>query len=60
MTAVSELSRPFDLPHSEIESWIDQAKSGMDNALKAKPEDIREQYESQLKALQEAYGKAML
>jgi hypothetical protein len=32
----------------------------MENALKAKPEDIREQYESQLKALQEAYGEAML
>ena len=55
-TAVSESSRQFDLPPSEIESWIDQAKAGMENALKAKPEDIREQYETQLKALQEAYG----
>jgi hypothetical protein len=59
-TTVSESPRQFDLPPSEIESWIDQAKSGMENALKAKPEDIREQYESQLKALQEAYGEAML
>ena len=49
-TTVSESSRQFDLPPSEIESWIDQAKAGMENALKAKPEDIREQYESQLKA----------
>jgi transposase-like protein len=57
-TTVSESSRQFDLPPSEIESWIDQAKAGMENALKAKPEDIREQYESQLKALQEAYGEA--
>jgi transposase-like protein len=46
---VSESLRQFDLPPSEIESWIDQAKFGMENALKAKPEDIREQYESQLK-----------
>jgi hypothetical protein len=45
---VSEFSRPFDLPPSEIERWIDQAKSGMENALKAKPEDIGEHYESQL------------
>jgi transposase-like protein len=59
-TTVSESSRQFDLLPSEIESWIDQAKSGMENALKAKPEDVREQYESQLKALQEAYGEAML
>ena len=58
-TTVSESSRQFDLFSSEIGSWIDQAKSGIENALKAKPEDIREQYESQLKALQEAYGEAM-
>jgi hypothetical protein len=32
----------------------------MENALKAKPEDIREQYERQLKELQEAYGEAMM
>ncbi len=57
---VSELSRQFDLPSSEIDSWIDQVKAGMENALKAKPEDIRERYESQLKPLQEAYGEAML
>ncbi len=32
----------------------------MENALKAKPEDIRERYESQLNELREAYGEAML
>ncbi len=36
-TALSGSSRQFDLPTSEIESWIDQAKSGIENALKAKP-----------------------
>lgn len=41
-TTVSEASRQFDLPLSAIESWIDQARSGMENALKAKPEDMRE------------------
>jgi len=59
-TVVSESSRQFDLPPSEIEPWIDQAKAGMKNALKAKPEDIREQQETQLKGLQKAYGDAML
>jgi transposase-like protein len=43
-TTVRESSRQFDPSPSEIESWVDQAKAGMDNALKAKPEDIREQY----------------
>lgn len=32
----------------------------MENALRAKPEDVREQYERQLKDLQEACGEAML
>lgn len=32
----------------------------MENALRAKPEDVREQHERQLKDLQEAYGEAML
>jgi transposase-like protein len=59
-TTVSESPRQFDLPPSEIEAWLDQAESGMENTLKAKPEDIREQYESHRKALQEAHGEAML
>ena len=49
-----------DLAPSEIEEWVDQGKAGMENALRAKPEDIREQYERQLRDLQEAYGEAML
>ena len=59
-TTIAEASRQFDLPPSEIEEWMDQGRAGMENALKAKPVDIREQYERQLKELQEAYGEAML
>ena len=57
---LAEASRQFDLPPSEIQDWIDQGTAGMENALRAKPEDVREQYERQLKTLQEAYGEAML
>ena len=59
-TTVAEASRQFDLSPSELEDWVDQAKAGMENALRAKPEDVREQYERKLKDLQEAYGEAML
>ena len=59
-TTVSEAARAFDLAPSEIEEWVNDAKQGMENALRAKPLDIREQYEKQLKELQEAYGEAML
>src|SRR6185312_4938120 len=59
-TTVAEASRAYDLPPSEIEKWIDEGKRGMENALRANPQDVREQYEKQLKHLQEAYGEAML
>ena len=32
----------------------------MENALRTKPLEIKEQYERQLRELQEAYGEAML
>jgi transposase-like protein len=57
---VSEASRQFDLPPAETESWVDQSRAGLENALKAKLEDICEQYESQLKLPQEAHGEAIL
>jgi len=59
-TTVAEAARQFDLTPAEVEDWIDQGKAGLENALRAKPEDVREQYERQLKDLQEAYGEAML
>ncbi|SMG53885.1 hypothetical protein SAMN02746000_03487 [Paracoccus sp. J56] len=57
---MAEASRSFDLSPSEIENWVDDAKRGMENSLRANPLEIREQYEKQLKDLQEAYGEAML
>jgi transposase-like protein len=59
-TTVSEASRSFDIAPSEIEEWVDDAKRGMENALRAKPLEIKEQYERQVRDLQEAYGEAML
>jgi len=59
-TTVSEASRTYDLTPSEIESWVDDAKKGMENALKANPLDVRQEYEKKLRDLQEAYGEAML
>jgi len=59
-TTIAEASRAYDLPPSELESWVDDAKQGMENALRANPLDLREQYERKLKDLQEAYGEAML
>jgi transposase-like protein len=59
-TTVAEASRAYDLSPSEIEGWVDDGKRGMENALRANPLDVKEQYERQIKDLQEAYGEAML
>ena len=59
-TTVAEASRAYDLPPSEIEDWVEGGKKGMENALRTKPLEVKEQYERQLKELQEAYGEAML
>ena len=59
-TTISEASRAFDLNPSEVEQWVDEGKRGMENALRTKPLEVKEQYEKQLRELQEAYGEAML
>jgi len=59
-TTVAEASRAYDLPPSQIEEWVDEGKKGMENALRTKPLEVNEQYERQLRELQEAYGEAML
>lgn len=57
---MADASRAFDIPPSEIEEWVDEGLKGLANALRAKPLDVKEQYERQIKELQEACGEAML
>ena len=59
-TTIAGVSRSYDLPPSELETWVEDGKKGMENALRANPQDVREQYERQLNELQQAYGEAML
>lgn len=59
-TTIPEAARQYDLTQQEIETWLEDAEAGMENALKANPKDIAEQYEGQLRELKEAYGEAML
>lgn len=59
-TMVAEASRACDLSPSKLEVWVDDGKRGMENALRAKPLEIGEQCEKQMKDLREAYGEAML
>jgi len=59
-TTVAAASRQFDLTPAEAESLVDDDKRGKENTLRSKPEDVRKQYERQLKELLEAYCEAML
>src|SRR5690606_3338418 len=58
--SVREASETFGLPASEIERWVDEGKRGLENALRSNPLNVKEYYEKQIKALQQAYGEAML
>ncbi|WP_200873566.1 hypothetical protein [Bordetella bronchiseptica] len=44
-TIVAEASLQYDLSPSEVEQWVDDGKRGMENALRANPQDVSEQYE---------------
>lgn len=59
-TSISEASRHYGLTPSELKCWIDDAEKGMENALRSKPKDVREQYEHKITELTAAYGEAML
>ena len=59
-TSIEKAAREYDLTPSEIERWMDDAEAGMENALKANPKDVAEQYEKQLSELKEAHGEARL
>ncbi|MBY6031037.1 DUF1153 domain-containing protein, partial [Halomonas sp. DP8Y7-1] len=45
-TTAAELARQYDLTVSEIEGWVDEAQRSMENGFRARPKDVREQYES--------------
>jgi hypothetical protein len=59
-TAVAEASRTYDLVPSEIGEWVEDGRNDIENALRTRPLDVKEQYEEQVRELQEAYGEAML
>jgi transposase-like protein len=58
--AVAEVSRQYDLTPSEIEEWVEEARRGMENALRARPRDMRAEYEGRIKELQAKVGELVL
>jgi hypothetical protein len=54
------VARQHDLIVSEVEGWIGEAQRNIENGFRARPKDIREQYESELRETKEALGEAHL
>lgn len=50
-TTVAEASRAYDLSPAEVDGWVNDAKCDMENAVRANPLDLKEQYERQIKDL---------
>ena len=58
-TTVAEVARRYDLKPTEIEGWVEEGIRSMENGLRARPRDLREQYEAKLRETA-ALGEAQL
>ncbi len=52
-TTVAEVSRKYDLTPALIEEWMEEARKGMENQLRARPKDIAALYEDKIKEMKE-------
>ena len=59
-TTVAEVSRKYDLTPAEIEEWMEDARKGMENQLRARPKDIAAMYEEQIKEMKAVIGELTL
>ncbi|WP_201353788.1 transposase [Hydrogenimonas urashimensis] len=59
-TTVTEVSRKYDLTPATIEEWMEEARAGMENQLRARPKDIAAVYEEKIKAMKEVIGELTL
>lgn len=57
---VAEVSRRYDLTPSEVQRWVDEGISAMENSFRARPKDLREQYEDKLAQAYAALGEKEL
>ena len=59
-TSVSEVSRRYDLTPAQIEEWMEEARRGMENQLRARPKDIAAMYEEKIKEMKAVIGELTL
>ncbi|ADV46040.1 transposase [Nitratifractor salsuginis] len=59
-TSIAEVSRKYDLTPATVEEWMDEARRGMENQLRARPKDIAAQYEEEIKEMKAVIGELTL
>lgn len=59
-TTAAQAARAYALTVAEIEDWMADAMAGMENQLKARPKDIAQQYEAEVKELRAKVGELVL
>ena len=57
---VAEVSRKYDLTPATLEEWMEEARRGMENQLRARPKDIAAQYEEKIKEMKTVIGELTL
>lgn len=57
---VTKVAREYGFNDLEAEGWIEETQRNMENGFRARPQDIREQYESELQEIREALGEVHL
>ena len=59
-TTVAEVSRKYDLTPATIEEWMEDARRGMENQLRARPKEVAAMYEEKIKEMKEVIGELTL
>ena len=59
-TTVAEVSRKYDLTPATIEEWMEDARRGMENQLRARPKDVAAMYEEKIKEMKAVIGELTL
>ena len=59
-STVSELARKYDMTPATIEEWMEEARRGMENQLRARPKDIAALYEEKIKEMKAVIGELTL
>ena len=59
-SSVAEGSRKYDLTPATVEEWMEEARRGMENQLRARPKDIAAMYEEKIKEMKAVIGELTL